>query len=52
MKIINTRILRVEWGGYYDRPYFAKFRGANFMRWQIWWVCVEHWMPMGWWIKK
>lgn len=44
-KLPKAEWLRVEIGGYYDKPYYARFRGANFVRWQLWWVCVIHRAP-------
>lgn len=38
----KARLFHVEIGGYLDKPYYAKFRCANFIRWQLWYVCVTH----------
>lgn len=48
-RLPKARLLSIEWGGYYDKPYWARFRGANFMRWQLWCICVHHRMP---WIEE
>ena len=44
-KLPKAKVLSVEWGGFYSKPYWARFRGANFMRWQLGRVCVTHRMP-------
>mgnify|MGYP000094275139 CR=1 FL=1 len=41
-KLPKARLLSIEIGGYFDAPYFAKFRCANFVRWQVGWICVQH----------
>jgi len=38
----KAKLFSIKLGGYYRKPYFAKFRGANFIRWQLWYVCVTH----------
>jgi hypothetical protein len=45
VKLPKAHFFRITWGGYYREPYFAKFRGANFIRWQLWWVRVQHRAP-------
>lgn len=40
-KLLEIRITR--------QSYFARFRGANFTRWQIGRICVQHRSP---WLKR
>jgi hypothetical protein len=44
-KLPKSKMIAVRWGGWYSKPYFARFRMANCIRWQLWWVCVEHRAP-------
>ena len=48
-KLPKAKLISVEVGGYYRQPYWAKFRGANFIRWQLWKACVTHRAP---WIER
>ena len=41
----KAKLFSIKIGGSYKKPYFAKFRGANFMRWQIGRIRVQHRMP-------
>ena len=41
----KAKLIAIEFGGYYRNPYFAKFRMANCIRWQLWWVCIQHRAP-------
>lgn len=44
-KLPRARLFSFEFGGYYFEPYWAKFRGANFIRWQLGRVCITHRAP-------
>jgi len=44
-KLPKAKLLSIEIGGYHGSPYWARFRLANAVRWQLWWVCIEHRAP-------
>lgn len=48
-KLPKAKLFSIKLGGYYWKPYWAKFRGANFIRWQLGRVCVTHRAP---WIER
>lgn len=48
-KLPKAKLLKVEVGGFDQKPYLAKFRCANFMRVQLWWVCITFRMP---WLER
>jgi hypothetical protein len=44
-KLPRAKLFSIKIGGYYKKPYYTKFRCANFMRWQIGYICITHRMP-------
>lgn len=44
-KLPKARTISIKIGGYYREPYWARFRCANFIRWQLGWVCIQHRAP-------
>jgi hypothetical protein len=44
-RLPKANLISIEFGGYHRNPYWAKFRGANFIRWQLWSVCIQHRAP-------
>jgi len=44
-RLPKAKLFSVKWGGYNRKPYFAKFRGANFVRWQLWYICIVYRAP-------
>ena len=44
-KLPKAKLLSIEFGGYYRQPYFARFRLANAIRWQLWGICITHRAP-------
>lgn len=48
-KLPKAKLISFEIGGYYRKPYFARFRCANFIRWQLWCVCITHRAP---WVER
>lgn len=49
----NRKLPKAKWftiiRSYYDKPYYARFRCANFVRWQIGKYCIVHRAP---WLKE
>lgn len=45
----KSKLISIEWRGCCRKPYWARFRGANFVRWQLGRVCITHRAP---WLER